>query len=743
MSWDGSGHFAILQVYDREIFPDVFGWTRNYFGGMGFPNSYPPLWFWSISALHHTGLPLELTAKILILLSMASIPLTVGMLARVTTRSQSAAYIAVLLCSFPLLDRRMMPQISGGLTFYGTFTEGIYTEPLGFVFFVLFLISVLRPVRSRLAASASSGLLLSLVLLSNFFACVSCLPFLASDGLLSASRERHSARLMKWFAALLLAAGLTAFWTFPVLRNYQYFVTSPVHPPLSEVVPVSMWIWFEVGVICSIWCFRVSGRPMRVFLIGILLLASVAACAGIPMTRSLPLQLPRFVAILALLITIPIAQAVSSLTVAFVDTVLPPALIGLGKRSLVVMSLIFVCLFLTPARLDTSLYTSERASQELETVLTFGQLHPDGRYLIVMPHAHKDRYLARAISSYLGAQGNEIASTVFREASPSALFFLPLQNTFSGTPVSFGISSNLAQDDDFLNEPWPMKLKQARELGVRYIVSPDSSAPLDLPAYPLDRWTVYEIGLPPPSTEALLYLPALFVGNASFKDRKGANLEFVGLTEEQFRSADYTVRLALGTSGIFDKQPDLSRFGAMILKGCAFGGERQVFDLVRSFVRDRLIVVLDDGSTACKRLSSSFPGLLKVIPMPVAGQSSIGTNRVQNSRLTPIWNQLNDLLKENRVPAVGAASGDRDPSGSRGDIPYLIRETYSPDWHTQDGAPIYLCGPTSMITFSGGSPSLTFQRRRFEQMGPWLSALTALALMTMTLRSYRSRPQRG
>ncbi|HYX42130.1 MAG TPA: hypothetical protein VE821_10555, partial [Pyrinomonadaceae bacterium] len=40
---NGSGHYAIALVYDQTIFPDTFGWTHAYFGGMPFPNFYPPL----------------------------------------------------------------------------------------------------------------------------------------------------------------------------------------------------------------------------------------------------------------------------------------------------------------------------------------------------------------------------------------------------------------------------------------------------------------------------------------------------------------------------------------------------------------------------------------------------------------------------------------------------------------------------------------------------------------------------
>src|SRR6266849_3729393 len=68
-AWDGSGHFALAQLYDRTIFPDVFGWTHAYFGGMPFPNFYPPLFYWLVALLHHTHLfSFSTSFKIMIML---------------------------------------------------------------------------------------------------------------------------------------------------------------------------------------------------------------------------------------------------------------------------------------------------------------------------------------------------------------------------------------------------------------------------------------------------------------------------------------------------------------------------------------------------------------------------------------------------------------------------------------------------------------------------------------------------
>jgi len=55
-AWDGTGHYALAQIYDQSIFPDTFGWTHAYFGGMPFPNFYPPLYYWLIAILRRTHL---------------------------------------------------------------------------------------------------------------------------------------------------------------------------------------------------------------------------------------------------------------------------------------------------------------------------------------------------------------------------------------------------------------------------------------------------------------------------------------------------------------------------------------------------------------------------------------------------------------------------------------------------------------------------------------------------------------
>ncbi len=79
-SFDGSAHLAASNLYDRTIFPNTFGWTHAWFAGMPLPNFYPPLFYWIVAALHHTGLSLLLAFKLTVAIPFVLIPGALGLL---------------------------------------------------------------------------------------------------------------------------------------------------------------------------------------------------------------------------------------------------------------------------------------------------------------------------------------------------------------------------------------------------------------------------------------------------------------------------------------------------------------------------------------------------------------------------------------------------------------------------------------------------------------------------------------
>src|SRR5205814_6083707 len=132
---NGSGHYAIAQLYDRAIFPDTFGWLHAYFGGMPFPNFYPPLFYWLVALIQHTHLVSFDTAfKLVMALPLLVLPAAIWTLAWVLSNKQRAVANGAACASLLLL---FIPQFQlktvAGLDYFSTLVVGLYTQPLGFV----------------------------------------------------------------------------------------------------------------------------------------------------------------------------------------------------------------------------------------------------------------------------------------------------------------------------------------------------------------------------------------------------------------------------------------------------------------------------------------------------------------------------------------------------------------------------------------------------------------------------------
>src|SRR5262249_42872986 len=134
----------------------------------------------------------------------------------------------------------------------------------------------------------------------------------------------------------------------------------------------------------------------------------------------------------------------------------------------------------------------------------------------------------RALNSYLGAQGNETLSVVFREASPNSIFFNASVNAMSAYPDTFGISSILAEDLDFRDQPLAKHVERAQLIGTKYLVIftywmkdhiADQIGVKEV--FNSGDWTIFElIGGSPPPVRALKFKPALVVSGFSLKQRR-------------------------------------------------------------------------------------------------------------------------------------------------------------------------------------------------------------------------------
>lgn len=842
---DGSGHWGMAQIYNANIFPDTFGWTDAYFGGMPFPNFYPPLFHWLVGLLNASGLlSFGAAFKLMLFVPTLLMPAAVWFLARrLSGGSERVALTSACACVLLLVNMRFQTTTCG-LDYASTFVAGFYTQPLGFVLLLAWYTVYVRARRSRFRA-ASSCVLLALTVLGNFFnaftAALLVITTLGFDlpGLRVANdagtRDEARRTLAVHFLTPLVALALCLFWLVPMATTYEYFVTRPLVIPLRGLVTPWLWAWYAVAAAGIVLWWRrpdkgeshgesksrsderrpeesaraciASARayvppartqiaPARAYILTLLALAACVVFASTVAPPWFPLQAFRFLSTLNFMLAVPVGVAAASALDLFKIEVRRPRGTWLVARHVSVVIIAVVAFGVLQAARPTGglAFYTPRENERLEAVLRFAREHKDGRYVVEVLNLvdgplHAD---SPALNAYLGAQGNETLGVVYREASPNSLFFNALANAVSTGKDSFGISSVLADDQDFAAQPLARHLERARLLGVRYVVAESDELKEKLTREPsvsarhdFDGWSVFEIGgSSAPRARVLDYRPALVVSDFSVKGRRRGDLDFVRLAEEQFGDGWFEVLLARSTETKIDRLTEIEGFGALVLDRYDCDDEARAFALLRDFSQRRALVLLSSDAPLFRRIQSSLPAFphAHVVERPRAEppgervESFRPSFSYEGSSVRRVWRDVRAALESEKVAvfessevaafetsgaagedsrAVGgenpqaADSGDASiavkvsvktqvgrnelsltPEAPHGaaDLPVLVATTYSPDWRAREGNKVYAATPFFMLTFARGPVHLVYSRSAADRAGLWASGLTLLAL---------------
>lgn len=524
---DGSTHYATASIFNRTIYPDIFGWTHAFMGGMPLSNYYPPLLFWLTSLLAHLGVGFDVAFKLIAIVPTLFIVPCLWLLAYRMFNKRVAFWTAVF-----GFFQMLIPQLNAslqwpsGLDYVSTFSVGYYAESLGFVllvcWYVLYMGRKWTPGRHLLA-----GLLLASVVLASYLAViasavmiVTTLAFDAVGGFLRKRRgDNHSEKnegeydkraLFHHFLNPAAAVGLSACWTVPVIATYTYVVTRPFH---QVFVTVPLLVAQCCAVLGGYLAWRrasKAARPFIVVCVGLSLLTLFAALAP----RWFPMQGNRLAVFVRFLATVLVGVTISrGVEVARRASrkLIPLKLSVILRRWSPFMPQVgaavgLLIIFLLAASPGMKMYArgglnsgfypggnlpggvggtgaqaildygAHQGEQSLQGLLQFARKHTDGSYLVAIPDESQVDFPsldAMAMSAYLGAQGNEALYCAYREASVNALYDYPQVAAFSANDepsLRFGISSTLSDDLDFRDQPLSVHLDRLRWLGVRYVV---------------------------------------------------------------------------------------------------------------------------------------------------------------------------------------------------------------------------------------------------------------------------------
>ncbi|HWW76172.1 MAG TPA: hypothetical protein VNZ44_12295, partial [Pyrinomonadaceae bacterium] len=408
----------------------------------------------------------------------------------------------------------------------------------------------------------------------------------------------------------------------------------------------------------------------------------------------------------------------------------------------------------------------------VEPVLRYAREHRDGRYMVETPPFSdtETAHEGRAIGAYLAAQGNEVTSVFFREASPSIIFFNSLVRSLSVYGDATNISSVLIDDKDFVEQPVARHLAQARLLGVRYLVirspwarnrldgQPDIKARADF-----GPWSVYELGGEPfAPARALAYKPALVVSGFSVKQRRRDQYEFVRLAEEQFADGWYDVLLARSPETRLDRVDIDEGFGAVVVDTYDCDDEDAAFRRLGDYSRRHTLILLSADAPLFRRIKASpaeFANAV-IIERPEGGpggwlEAGPPTRSYEADPVRSVWREIRKALDEHKVAAapeaaapVAARVGERsieiEPRATpAAPLPVLVSTTYFPHWRREDGKDIYAATPLFMLTFVREPTRMVFTRRPFDRLGAAVSAATFLLVCAAGMWPWRKIPLRA
>lgn len=712
--WDGTAHYAVTELYVRHHFPAPGGWMPEYFGGMAFPDYYPPLLYWLAGGLATLGVPTAAAIDLVFVASTVAVIVLSYAIALRLARSRVAAALATVIVIQLLVDGG--EQARFGIAIRGTFSVGLASHVVGYAM-------LLAAIRCALAETARRRVLgtaacLALAVLANLHVTLDAAIVVGLAAAFQLAWGAPGRRLEIAVAGMLGLAASSVFWL-PLLAESRWLPTyamPPRFPGTAVIVPMA-----AISAIAGAWAVR--AKEVWTAAIAAMVLVCAALCV-VDLSRIVPgapLQPWRIAAAGIFLAPIALAPAAASAL----------AWRGHGGRRArigqAVVAIAFAAYALTFHRAREFEYPLTTArEQTYDRVFAALAGRSTGRVLVEAGGDGADAY---ALSVLLPLHGHDSATGVFREASLGSLFAIPLQSRFSESARVFGIDSNVDMNV-FFAVTSPIVLGGVlRELDITHVVAHSPRIKALLATFPGVRmlggtdYSVYELPWAPERVVSPSHEPVLVAAPFTVKRRTGTT-DFIRLSEELLARgvADYTVALQHGCALVDRAQ--LAKFRAvLILERC--GGVDDVGATLRAYLAAGGIVIANARALA---------GL----PADVAGAdgiTAIGRDDDALAFYDGVVAALRARVPTHPLDPIGAYV-DRDSvalSVPPGQVtPVVIRATYHPSW-VADHGDVYMSTFAQTLVLADG-PTIVERRRSRPRVVGAIATLLTLVFAGFTWR---------
>ncbi len=723
--YDGQSHMAVAQYYANNIFPRTWGWIPEWYGGMPFPEFYPPL-FYFLMAVFSKILPFSFISifKAFTLILFLSIP---GLLALVARRliSTSGGWIAGLISVLIISDYGIRSH--WGTSLYSLFHNGLETQLLGFVCLIPWLYFMLTLDKSP-KTPYFAGFFLFLVFLSNAHIVQVAAVLFFSVALSGINKKNYQKYFLVGFIPLLAAA----FWYVPMLVNHNYLVSVAIVP--SQLETYTFFIFPGIFLLLTIFfANRLKNNKMLVIPCTFIILLPTLFLSEV--FSSFPFYSVRLISIAYSLVPIPLAYLI------IVVTSWIPSRAFKIFATVLLLAPIFGIFWIGSNSKNFDAYYLDMKADAIPEIISLLRDRPGS--------VHVEKYSSIGYKSYtlsalLGMEGISTNYINFRESAVSSLFRIPLLNSLSYASEVWGIKSFLKDDIVFFRQSLFDDLDRARFMNVNYFLAQSyqvvgkmkTSKELNFEK-DLGRWKLFS--LKDHGVEAQVpQVPvmALF-SDVSFKSRDINSYDYVRIQEELLFWRGYHTTLFAEANDLYlDTTSDLERFpGAMIAK-YKYHDLDKAFNRLREYSLKHHLVLVENTDPLFVKLSTLNDKNIYVV----------SNNPKTDKRYNPVREEMKklfdsiqswDTVDHSISPAVLYSYNAKSECisltmGGAGEEskPVLVKSSYFPSWQASNGQSVYLASPSFILTFmKPGIQKICFDDSKNFNYGMIISVITIVGVL--------------
>lgn len=726
--YDTNGHMELGEYYAQNIFPSVWGWAPEWFGGMPFPQFSPPL-FYIVTAIASYIIPLsyDMVFRLLVVFLVLILPVGLVYVAASIVRTKAALWVTgitgalLVLTPFGRYDNL-------GVSFGSTFTVGLITHVFAYICLLLWLGLWLRSERSTiayyfspifLAASVLSSVhvvpILGILFLSKFL--VKEFAFFKSPVRALKSRWFKIRLINHYLIPIVLAVGLASFWLIPLFAFYSFMPNQSLGLT-NGIGAVNIWqvitTWWPTALFFFVACIisvKKKDISLRILVFGCVLIALVIILPVDALLHRYPLHTYRLLPFLYFMGAIFAGWVFESIAYA---------------KSTFIRQIIFACAtgiftvaFIMYGGVRYSGFYEAFDTEQARPVADFMK-DKEGMYAVEAGGN------ARQLNYYINKNAGELLRsnyTVLVDPSLSALFHVPFRTNISDKNRELlSIYSLLNSSQLYLKEKNPHILaERSRALGISYLLVRSremkkvlsQSSEFDL-LKSFDVWNIYRLKKSSSYSSIVRYQPTLVVADLGIKGTVIDSISYVVLQEQAFIDNKLDLVLARANDLRLDVSPDLDMFQSLIVSKYVYDSKEKAKDRLIAYAKTNRLILVSSHDPLYQELEDVFKTTSN--PHVLFVEYNLAPQDV-SSKI------LNELDIRKIMINADAESGIK---------PLLIKSSYFPTWERNDGRPVYLATPAYMLTFASSSVGLHFATPPSVYIG-WIMTYLTLGFLAILL----------